>query len=255
MELLIPRSLSVYRDTLRLVDAGSDKVVVFDTAGVFARNLTGLPNVTVAVVAFDSTGAGIVARHGLDSSLARRFSPDGSLGAKVGSARVPPSYNFDFAQIKLDIAAARAPENLRNHSLALLGASGDAWVVLLIDGVIQHYSPSDSLEWERTLPDSTIQRIRQAMAEVGKKDTVPGRFAFPTMVSSARVINDELWLLLKEPGEAPASVAIVDRTGGWQPRLEIDGASHISAFDFDPGSRTLLLLDGSEGTLLRAKIP
>lgn len=254
-EILIPRSLAVTADTLRLVDAGNSRIVVFDTAGRFVRTLTGLPALNVAGVAFSASGGGLLARHGVDSSLARHFAPDGSLGSGVGVLRVTPTYQFDFAAIKADLAAERVPQGLRNHSYPVLGPQGDAWILLLVDGAVQHLSALDSLLWDVTLPDTVIGPLRQAIYARARADSSPNRFPFPTLFVMARPVRNDLWLLLKEPDGQPARIGVLDSHGRWARWIRIIGATDISAFDVDPATNTVYLLDGSEGTLLRARVP
>lgn len=254
-EFRFPRSLAVSNDTLRLVDAGNGRALIFDTSGTFVRAITELPGISTSAVAFDQAGAGLLARQGLDSTLARRFSPVGTVGAGVGHNLVPSSNMMDFRQIKADLAAERVPQSLRNYNLPILGDDGSAWLLLLVDGIVQRYSPQDSLVWQSALADSLAGRLRQDIYAKNRADTVPFRFTFPNLFLAARPVGQDLWVLLREPDDHAATILILDSGGHWSKRLTLPGATNAGSFAVGPNGKTLYLVDRAEGALLRATAP
>jgi hypothetical protein len=254
-EMGAPRSLSVAGDSLRVLDVGNDQVHVFTAAGEFVRSYGGLPGTSIAEVAFNGSGDGVIARHGLGNALALRFGPAGQVGSTLGTPAVPPDLQYDFAAGKQELAAGRIPPMLRNYSAPALGEDGSAWVLHIVDGTVDRYSPTDSLLWTATLPDTLLTRLHSALFERTRQDTSVAGFYFPTVLLDARPVGDTLWLLLQGAANQPAEFALLGPTGTWLRPIRVTGATSIWRFAVDPVHHALYLLDKGEGTLLHAPLP
>jgi hypothetical protein len=255
LEFGIPRSLHVAGDSVRLVDVTNARLMVFSLAGDFARTIPGPPGIATAGVAFNSRGEVLVARDGRDSALLQRVSPDGAPGTRLGTPRVPETEVWNFTGIKADLAAGRVPEALRNQTLPALAEDGGAWALLFAEGEIERYSPGDSLLWRWVLPDTIAVRLRAELFALNRADTVPFRFTFPNVFAAAQPRGDTLWVLLREPDDHPATLLALGPDGGVLQRVSVPGARAARAFAFAPDGRTLYLLDSSEGTVVRARLP
>lgn len=255
LEFGIPRSLHVAGDSVRLVDGTNLRLMVFSLAGDFARSIPGPPGLASAAVAFNRRGEVLIARNGRDSALVQRASPDGTLGAGLGTPRVPETEVWDFTRIKADLAAGRVPQALRNETLPALAEDGSAWALLFAEGEIERYSAGDSLLWRWALPDTIAARLREALFEANRADTVPFRFTFPNVIAAAQPRGDTLWALLREPDGHPATLLVLGPDGELLRRVSVPGAAGAQAFAFAPDGRTIYLLDSKEGTVVRARLP
>lgn len=255
LEFGIPRSLHVAGDSVRLVDVANARLMIFNLAGDFARTIPGPPGTANAGVAFNGRGEALVARNGRDSALLQRVFPDGALGARLGTPRVPETEVWDFTRIKADLAAGRVPQVLRNETLPALAEDGSAWALLFAEGEIERYSAADSLLWRWALPDTIAVRLREALFEANRADTVPFRFTFPNVIAAAQPRGDTLWALLREPDGHPATLLVLGPDGTILRRVSVPGAAGARAFAFAPDGRTIYLLDSKEGTVVRARLP
>jgi hypothetical protein len=253
-ELTRPTSISVSTDTVWVADGGKDEVEVYTTAGRFVRAISGLPWLGVAEIAFNEHGAALLAQHGRDTTLARRVSADGRLGSKLGRPSALPDLMVDFRRAKQDLAAGTIPPSFLNFSAPAIGADGSAWVLGIVAGKVQRYSPTDSILWTATLPDSITERLRRAIADSTSRDTTPTGFAFPSVIQGAIPVGDTLWLLLQTASQR-TTIGRLTGTGQWLPWLYVGPTGHITAFAIDPRRHRLYLLDRGEGTIVRVALP
>ena len=254
-EMISPRSLSTYGDTLRVLDYGSDKIHVFTMSGAFVRSFGGLPMIAVAEAAFNASGNGLLARHGFREVLAQRFAPSGALGATLGVATTPSVLGYDFVQGKANLIAGVIPPALRSYTSPVLGADGTAWVLHIVDAMIDCYNPEDSLVWSVSLPDSLVARLQEGLFDRTRRDTTPTGIAFPNVIVGGRAVGDTVWLLLQGGDDTPAELALLAPDGTWLRRLRVPGATSVSSFAVDTPRRRLYLLDKGEGMLMVASIP
>jgi hypothetical protein len=168
---------------------------------------------------------------------------------------VPETEVWNFTGIKADLAAGRVPEALRNQTLPALAEDGGAWALLFAEGEIERYSPGDSLLWRWVLPDTIAVRLRAELFALNRADTLPFRFTFPNVFSAAQPRGDTLWALLREPDTHPATLLMLGPDGALIRRVSVPGAAGAKAFALDPDGRTFYLLDSSEGTVVRARLP
>ncbi len=255
LEFGTPRFPHVAGDSIRLVDVANSRLMVFSLAGDFARTMPGPPGLSVAGVAFNGRGEALVSRHGRDGALLQRVGAGGAMGAPLGTPRVPDTEVWDFTRIKADLAEDRIPQALRNMSFPALAEDGSAWALLIVEGVVERYSPADSLLWQWSLPDTLLARLRADLYELNRADSLPNRFVFPSALMMAQPRGDTLWVLLREPDGHPATLLLLGPDGAMIRRVSVPGAAGAKAFALGPDGRTLYLLDSSEGTVVRARLP
>lgn len=250
-ELLRPRSISLSADSVWVTDAGRDQIELYTADGTFVRSLKELPWLAIAEIAFNTHGEGLLAQHGRDTALARRVTPGGRIGAKLGKPLALPDFTFDFTKGKQALANGTIPEALRSYSGPAIGDDGSAWVLWVVEGGIEHYSPTDSLLWKAALPDTILTRLRADMQARTKRDTLPYGFVFPNAIVAALPRADTLWLLLQS-ADGVTTIGRLDGSGTWLPWLQVHGTGQITAFAVDAPRGDIYLLDRNEGTIVRS---
>lgn len=253
-ELVRPTSISASAESLWVADGGRDEVAVFTADGRYVRSMHNVPWLAVAEIAVNRSGEGLLAQHGRDTALARRVDRTGALGAKLGKPVALPDFAFDFKADKRALAAGEIPQAFLSYSSPAIAVDGSAWVLRIVAGTIERYSPRDSLLWTAELPDTMLARLRAGLAERTRRDTTPAGFAFPNALVAGAPVGDTLWVLL-QGGEETTTIGRLLPTGAWASWIEVDGTGQIAAFAIDPARHRLYLLDRLQGTIVRVELP
>ena len=251
-EFRAPRSLHLARDTVRLIDAANGRVVVMATDGTGWRTMPVVPGIGSVLTSFGDEGELLVATGGREGGLARRFTARGEPGGVIGRARVPVLEAWDFQAIEQDLDNRRIPDQLRNATIPVLGPDGSAWLVLSVDGGVERWAVSDSLEWSIALPDARLEPIRQELFELNRRDSTAGSFVFPTVVADARAVGTELWILLRQPDGEPAVIVRIGVDGTMHDDIVIRGAEGARRFAVFPDGRAIVLITPSTSTVVKA---
>jgi len=254
-EFEAPRSVRVARDTIRLLDGGNGRVMLFATDGSPIRVGPSPSGALSGAVVFDEHGGGIVTVNGRDSALARRFDPTGANGPPVGQPVVPAAATWDFRAIKQQIWDGGVPVEIRNGALPALAPDGSLWLLLQTEGVARKYSAADSLQVEVTFTEPEFASIRADFFARNRADSSEFQFQMLAFFAAARVVETDLWVLVRSPAESPALLVVLDANGQVRRRIRLPTAVGVRGFDLSPDRRTLYLLAYDDGVILRARLP
>lgn len=250
-----PRSVRVARDTIRLLDGGNGRIMVFATDGAPVRVSDASPATLSGAVVFAADGGGVVTLNGRDSALARRFDPAGANGAAVGQPVVPATATWDFRAIKQQIWDGGVPVEIRNGALPALAPDGSLWLLLQTEGVARKYSAADSLEVEVAFTEPEFASIRADFFARNRADSSEFRFQTLAYFAAARVVGADLWVLVRSPVEAGGLIVVLGADGQVRRRFRMPAAMGVRGFDLSPDRRTLYLLAYDDGVILRARLP
>ena len=249
-----PRSLFVDHDTLRIVDQGNGRIQVLTSRGVFIRSLPA-PDALGGAVSFRADGTGLVARNGFDGTLAQRLDLNGSATARLGRPVGPIPEAVDFQVTKSEVRRGMVPGALRNLTLPVLGLDGSCWLILHAEGTVERYSASDSLVWRTTLQEPEFDQIRAKFFSDNQADSSANRLFILSFAATAKAHGDELWLLVRQPADAPALILVLSGDGAVRSRIRIPSAHGIRDFSVASGRRSVYLLAYDDAAILRVHLP
>ena len=253
-ELRAPRSLQVVGDTIRVLDAGNGRVQVFTVHGTASRTSPMPPSARLGGLAFAADGSMLVAVNGTDSALAQRFSSSGQAGPLIGTPITPPSrWNDDV--FREEIRRGEVPAALRNIVRPVLAADGAAWILLQTEGRVQHYTPSDSMRWDRLMRAPEFAAARRDFFERNQADASQFSFAPLTYFAQGLAQAGDLWVLLHQRGTEPTIILVLDPQGVVRWRVRFLRARGIRHFAVDRRRGFAYLLAYDDATLLRARLP
>jgi hypothetical protein len=191
-----------------------------------------------------------------DSSLAIVFATDDHREVmRLGRVLVPPATGWSPSDVHDAVMAGEVPSMFRNFANPVFGSSGAVWLVLFAEGLVQRYDSTGRLASSLRLDIPEIQQIRAEFFEAGRRTNTPSRFGMLTIVSDAKVVGDDLWLLLGVPEESAAVVLVATANGRLRQRIEIPGVRGANALAVDSANRQLYLTVLEEGLLIRTALP
>lgn len=250
-----PRSLAIEGDTIRLVDDENGRVAMFLIDGQPAGSEPLPPGALSGAVSFGRAGAMLFSTNGRDQSLAGRGTRDGQVRSRLGAPIAPPAEVWDFAAIKKEIREGRVPGIIRNLVLPILGDGADAWLVVLSEGIVHRFSPTDSLLWTTSLNEPEFARIRDEFFAWNRADSNVNQFRVLRYAVTARASNDSLWILVNQPDTAPTLLLVLDGGGKLVRRIRIPAAHGVRGFALDSRRRWLYLLAYADAAILRTRLP
>jgi hypothetical protein len=254
-ELMAPRAVIVAHDTLRVLDAANTRIAIFLTSGTPIRTMTAPPSARGGPLTFNESGAFIVGREGRDSVLALRFSPTGAAGSQFGRLVVAAPSFWSFPAIKQQIRDGNVPVELRNHALPVLASDGTAWLLLAAEGVIERYSPDDSLEWHLAFQEPEFAGIRAAFFAQDQSDSSASSFVSLDYFTTAHVVGPNLWVLVGPSPNSPTLLLVVGPDGGVMRRIRFPTAVGVRDFGLSPNRRLAYLVAYDDAVILRAHLP
>lgn len=250
-----PRSVTLSHDTLRLLDSGNGRIVVFTTEGSYVRSGPAPEAAAAGAVAFDGRGRAVIGSNGWDSALARRFDTAGAPGSRLGGLIAPVPSVFDLTAIKRQIWGGSVPNEIRNMTLPILLPDGAVWLLLQAEGVVERYAPTDSLQRRVALVEPEFAAIKADFFARNRADSAAHRLIPLSYFTAARPIGGDLWVLVRAPAEAMTLLLVLGPDGQVRRRIRVPSAFGVRGFDLSPDHRTLYLLAFEDGAILRARLP
>ena len=253
-EFRFPTAVLAHAGTIRVVDSRNGRQQLLSDTGAFIGSTPLPPGAISGSVSLRNDGGMLVSLNGADSVLARRYGADGTPEAELGHPIAPGANVWNFADIKQEIREGRVPGVLRNITVPVLAPDGSAWLALAAEGVVERYSPDDSLLWTVTLDQPEFDTIRAEFFEVNNTDSNPARLHSLSFFTEGIPVGSDLWLLVRRQ-EKPALILVLGREGLVRRRIRIPGAVGINDFALDLPRRRLYLLAYADATLLRVDVP
>ena len=255
-ELRSPTAIDVAGDTVRVTNYGNGRLELFGPDGT-SRGVRPLPpGALEGPLAISRDGRLAAATMGVgDSSLAIVFATDDRELLRLGRLLSPQVAGWSPSDIHAAVKAGQVPSMFRNFATPLFGSKGTVWLVLFAEGLVQRYDSTGRLASSLRLDLPEIQQIRAEFLESGRRTNTPTRFGMLTYISDAKVVGDDLWLLLGVPEDSAAVVLVVTGNSLLRHRIVLPGVRGASGLAVDATNRQLYLMATGEGLLLRAALP
>ena len=253
-EFRSPTTVLPLHGRVRVVDSRNGRQQLLSDTGTFIESTPLPPGAMSGNVSLREDGGMLVGLNGADSALARRYAPDGAPEADLGRPVAPGADVWDFGEIKREIREGRVPGVLRNLTIPILAPDGSAWLGLMAEGIVERYSPEDSLLWQVTLTEPEFDTIRTEFFEVNNSDSNPARLHSLRFFTEAIPVGGDLWLLVRRQ-EKSALILVLGPDGSIRHRVSIPDAIGINDFALDAPRRRLYLLAWADATLLRVNLP
>jgi len=249
-----PRSVTLVRDTLLVVDAGNARLQRMTVDGAFGSPRSLPPAALRGAASISPSGDMLIGRNGRDSALAVLVDASGTQIRRLGDPPAVLPARFDFVAVKREIRDGKIPAMLRAITLPVLADDRSAWLVLVGEGEVRRYSPSGDHLWTTRLQGPEIDSVRAEFFKRNREDDDPNRFVTLNYVAAAKTYGENLWLLLRMPEDEGAVFVVLDADGDVAAHVRIPVAIGIRSFVLDPEERELYLLDLYGGAVLRVSL-
>jgi hypothetical protein len=252
----MPYVVSVGADSLRVLEAGSDRVQVFDLAGMVARSYR-----------LEGPGLGGGRDFRVDGFLAAAI--DGSDNAMVGvldaaGARVgtfgkpvaPPVQFYDFTALKAEIRDGRVPDAFRNRAMVAWAPDHSLYLAFLAEPEVRRYDAAGTLLWTRTLDEPVLRSARETFFRKNIEEPNPSRLFPLQYVTDAAVVGDDFWLLLNTTDEDDGLLLVLGgQDGAVRRRFIFPGLPNPGFFAVDPSRQRLYMASRDEASVLVFELP
>ena len=256
-ELRNPGGMDVAGDTVRVYNIGNGRLELFRTDGTSLGGRQLPPAALDGPLAVSRDGRLAAATMGVgDTNLAIVFARgDHHEVMRLGPLLAPQVAQWSLTAIHNAVTAGQVPSMFRNFASPLFGSNGTVWLILFAEGLVQRYDSTGRLLSSLRLDLPEIQQIKADFLEAGRRTKAPTRFGMLTYVPDAKVVGDDLWMLLGMPEENGSVVLVVAGNGLLRHRIVLPGVRGARGLAVDATNRHLYLMIMGEGLLLRAALP
>lgn len=196
-EFQMPGAIGASDDSVRVFDARSNLVQVFDAAGEFARSYRLEAPGIGGSQAFTPDGTTAVTIGGFDESMVLILDPAGQPMASLGAPLVPPVQFYDFTAIKNQIGEGRVPDAIRNQAIVAWGPDRSVYLAFLAEPQVRRYDADGQILWTRDLDEPVLTVAREAFFQKNREEENPAAFYPLRYLTDATVVDGDLWLLLE----------------------------------------------------------
>ena len=257
-ELGNPYGLVMSDDGVRVIDRGNGRIKEFSIDGQLldASNLP--PSASVARVAVSADGVIAVTMEGRGGHLVDLYSDEAEFIRGLG---IPP---VDFESwpseaIKDEAVAGRVPNAFRNDVISAFGSGRDLWLLLVGEGVARLYAAERNLVSEVMVDVPETETIRDHYIEANRSEHDPMIVHPLRYFTDARIVAEDLWILLGMPAGADPTLLIVDGETGIKARIVAVGGGTggrlAIGFAVDVPRRRLLIIDQTKSEVLVYELP
>ena len=253
-----PWVLHAGADSVRVLDAETNLVQVFDRAGSFARSYQlDVPGVGFGAGRdFRDDGALAVAIEGFDSAMVALVNPTGAAGARFGEPVVPPTSFFDFGAIKDEIREGRVPSAFRNQALVVWGPERSVYLAFLTEPEVRRYDADGTLRWTRTLDEPVFRSTFERFVQRNIEEQNAARLHSLRYIEDAAVVGGDLWLLVNTADEANGLMLVLDPDdGAVRRRITFAGLPNTGHFAVDETRRRLYMAPRGDASVLMFDLP
>jgi hypothetical protein len=255
-EFSMPYIVSVGADSLRVLDAGSDRVQVFDLAGMVARDYR-LEEMGVGGGRdFRDDGFLAAAIDGSDNAMVRVLDAVGTRVGMFGEPVAPPVQFYDFTALKSEIRDGRVPDAFRNRATVAWAADHSLYLAFLAEPEVRRYDAEGTLRWTRTLDEPVLRSAREAFFRKNTEELNPSAIHPLQYVTDAAVVGNDFWLLLNTTDEDDGLLLVLGgQDGAVLRRFTFPGLPNTGFFAVDPSRQRLYMAPRDEASVLVFELP
>ncbi len=255
-EFGMPYVVRAGADSVWVLDAASNRVQVFDSAGVLTRSY-GLDAPSLGGGRdFRRDGSLAVTIDGFENAMVLVLDAAGTRVGTFGEPIVPPVTFYDFAALKSEIRDGRVPDAFRNRSAVAWAPDHSLYLVLLTEPQVRRYDAAGSLLWTRTLDEPVLRAARATFVRKNIEEQNPSRIHSLQYVIDAAVVGEDLWLLLNTADEDDGLLLVLRANdGSVRRRVTFPGLPNTGYFAVDPLRRRLYMAPRGEASVLVFELP
>jgi hypothetical protein len=255
-EFEMPYVVRADADSVRVLDAASNRVQVFDGAGVIVRTYRVDAPGLGGGRDFRSDGSLVATIDGLDNAMMLVLDAAGDRVGMFGEPIVPPVTFYDFAAIKAAIRDGHVPNAFRNRATAAWGPDQSLHLAFLAEPQVRRYDAAGSLLWTRPLDEPVLRSAREAFVRKNIEEKNPSRIHSLQYVTDAAAVGDELWLLLNTADEDDGLLLVLRASdGSVRRRITFPGLPNTGYFAVDQSRRRLYMAPRGEASVLVFELP
>ena len=255
-EFEMPYIVRADADSVRVLDAASNRVQVFDSAGVLVRTYRVDSPGLGGGRDFRSDGSLVATIDGLDNAMVLVLDAVGDRVGSFGEPIVPPVTFYDFAAIKAAIRDGRVPDAFRNRATVAWAPDHSLYLAFLAEPQVRRYDAAGSLLWTRALDEPVLRSARGAFVRKNIEEQNPSRIHSLQYVIDAATVGDDLWLLLNTADEDDGLLLVLRASdGSVRRRVTFPGLPNTGYFAVDPSRRRLYMAPRGEASLLVFELP
>jgi hypothetical protein len=255
-EFEMPYIVRADADSVRVLDAASNRVQVFDSAGVVVRTYRVDAPGLGGGRDFGSDGSLVATIEGLDHAMLLVLDAAGDRIGSFGKPIVPPVTFYDFAAIKAAIRDGRVPDAFRNRAAAAWGPDRSLYLAFHAEPQVRRYDAAGGLLWTRTLDEPVLDASRAAFVRKNIEEQDPSRIHTLQYVTDAAVVGDDLWLLLNTADEDDGLLLVLRANdGSVRRRVTFPGLPNTGYFTVDQSRRKLYMAPRGDASVLVFPLP
>lgn len=255
-EFQLPYVIYAGADSVRVFDAETNLVHVFDGAGAFVRShQLEVPSVG-AGRAFRADGSLAASVDGFDSAMVVVVDQAGAALARFGEPIVPPTSHFDFRAIKDEIRGGRVPAAFRNNATVAWGPDESVYVAFYSEPEVRRYAASGALLWTQTLDEPVFRSTRERFVQRNIEEQSLSRLHSLQYVTDIETVDGDLWLLVNTRDETDGLLLVLRaEDGAVRRRITFPGLPNTGYFTVDASRRQLYMAPRGEASVFAFELP
>ena len=256
-EFQMPYTVRAGVDSVRVLDARTSLVQVFEVSGTLARSYRLETPGLGGGRAFGEDGRLAAAVDGFEETMVLVLDAEGRRVASVGEPLVPATGFFDFTAIKAEIRDGRIPDALRNAANVSWGPDdAGVYLVFTAEPEVRRYDGAGDLLWSRTLEEPVLAAARQRFIDRNIAEQNPARLHPLRYVTDVRTVGGDLWLLLATADEEEGLLLVLDAAdGSIRQRFTFPGLPNTGPFAVDASRGVLYMAPRDEAALVAFDLP
>lgn len=255
-EFQLPHVVSATADSVRVLDAESGQVQVFDAAGGLARSYRLDAPALGGGRDFRGDGWLAAAIGGSGGAMIRVVDPAGNPTASFGEPIVPEAQFLDFTAMKAEIRDGNVPGPFRNQAKIVWGQDDTLYLIFLAEPLVRRYGADGILLWTHQLADPVMEAARANFIRKNVEERNPARIHSLRYVTDAAAVGSELWLLLNTADQEDGVLLVLGADDGSViRRITFPGLPATGHFAVDQRRRRLYMAPSGEASVLVFTLP